>query len=83
MEDPAYIEYFSEVLSSISQNRYQTKDTSPPLKHHLKTEGNEPEAKNKNIYENGSKIHYLGKARQEIHHSKINLNRSISQKGDS
>jgi len=83
MEDPTYIEYFSMILSRQAQARAQCKDPSPPPKVQLKTEGHEPEEKNKGQYDSYSKIHYLGKARQEIHHSKINLNRSMSQKGDS
>lgn len=83
MEDPTYIEYFSMILSRQAQGKAQSKDPSPPPKVQLKTEGHEPEEKNKSQYDSYSKIHYLGKARQEIHHSKINLNRSMSQKGDS
>jgi biopolymer transport protein ExbD len=55
------------VLAKQNQNKVQHKDPSPPPKVQLKTEGH----------------YYLGKARQEINHSKINLNRSVSQKGES
>lgn len=70
------------VLAKQSQAKMPRKEPSPPPKIQLKTEGHEPEEKSKVQYESYSKIHYLGKARQEIHHSKINLNRSMSQKGD-
>lgn len=39
MEDPAYIEYFSTVLTKHTQGKGQNKDPSPPPKVQLKTEG--------------------------------------------
>lgn len=52
------------VLSKQGHNKQQRKDPSPPPKVQLKTEGHEPEEKNKVQYDSYSKIHYLGKARQ-------------------
>lgn len=77
MEDPAYIEYFAQALT-----RSKHSNPSPPPKMQLKTEGHEPDEKARTQYESYSKSQQVARMRGEIQHSKINLNRSMSQKGD-
>lgn len=72
MEDPAYVEYFSNTLSPHPQEPY-------PPKTQLKTEGHEPEDKQRHQYDTRAN---LNRPKPEVQHSKINLNRSMSQKGD-
>lgn len=47
MEDPTYVEYFSEVLKNPKKAQ---REPSPPPKPTLKTEGQEPEEKQKLSY---------------------------------
>ena len=54
--------------------------SSTPPKVQLKTEGHEPEDKNRQ-YDSFSRGQ-INRSKQEVQHSKINLNRSMSQKGD-
>jgi len=53
IEDPNYIEFFSDILPQVMSNgngKLPTKDPSPPPKMHLKTEGHEPDNKSINQY---------------------------------
>ena len=74
MEDPSYIEYFSDVL------KQPKRQPSPPPKPTLKTEGQEPDEKNKMHYDSFSRA--AARSRKESQQSKVHLNRSLSQKAD-
>jgi hypothetical protein len=80
MEDPSYVEYFSSIL--LGRPSKVSKNPSPPPKMQLKTEGQEPDNKYKAQYESFTRA-AVARSRQDSQSSKVNLNRSMSQKGDS
>jgi hypothetical protein len=79
MEDPAYIEYFSTIMSKMKMDKNITTNPSPS-KITLKTEGYDPENKGKVRCDSFSKILYAGRPKQDTQTSKINLNKSITSK---